>query len=370
MSQPAIVEEFLELVRLNVNSRRERFIADVVAAKLRALGLTVEEDNTGGKIGGDVGSLIGRLPGDPAKPSLMFSAHLDRVENHGQIQPRIEDGIIQSDGTSILGADDVSGICAILEALRRVRSENIPHGEIEVVLSVAEEVGLLGARYLDYSKIKSKMAFVIDSGGPVGTVVNQAPTQYTITVNITGWSAHAGIEPEKGLSAIRVGAVALSRLQEGRLSPRTTSNFGVFTAGKATNIVCGQAEIKGEARSIDQAELSAYIEEVKSVFAQTAQEFGAEITVETNLEYQTFTVDPGEEIIALAGRALKNLGLEMRVVGSGGGMDGNFFNQNGLKAVGLAPGYTGVHTPQEKQPIADLIKCGQWVTEIIRESAK
>ena len=369
MSQPAIIEEFLELVQLNVNSRNERLIADVVAAKLKALGLTVEEDATGETIGGNAGNLIARLPGDPAISPLMFSAHLDRVKNHGRIKPIIDGDLIKSDGTSILAADDVSGLCAILDGLRRVRDENIPHGEIEVVFSVAEEVGLLGARYLDYSKIKSKMSYVIDSGGPLGTVVNQAPTQYTFLIKITGKSAHAGIEPEKGLSAIRVGATALTRLREGRLSPRTTSNFGLFNAGTATNIVCQYAEIRGEARSTDQKELADYLQEVQNVFRHVGQEFGAEVEVEVTLEYQTFTVPENDEVITLAGRALKNLGLELKVIGTGGGMDGNFFNQHGLKAVGLAPGYVGVHTPDEQQSVSDLIKCGQLVTEIIRESA-
>lgn len=372
MSQPAIVEEFLELVRLPAGIRRERLVAQAVTAKLKALGFSVEEDETGSKIGGEAGNLIARLEGDPGKPALLFSAHLDRVENHGHIQPRVSDDgrSIRSDGTSILAADDVSGICAILDGVRRVQAEGLTRGTIEVVLSVAEEAGLLGARHLDYSKIRSRMAYVIDTFGPVGTVVNQAPTQYTIKITVRGKSAHAGMEPEKGLNAIKVAAVALARLPEGRLSPRTTSNFGLFNAGQATNIVCRLAEIEGEARSTDPEELAGYLDEVDQVFQRTALEFGADISVERCLEYETFRVDETEEVIRLAGRAMKNLGLNMRIVASGGGSDGNYFNRNGLKAVGLSPGYLRVHTPEEEQPVDQLIKCGELVAEIIREAAR
>lgn len=371
MVLPAVVEEFLELVRLPAGVRRERIMADALSAKLKALGFAVEEDQTGAAIGGEAGNLIARLEGDPSKPSLLFSAHLDRVENHGRIQPRITaDGLsIRSDGTSILAADDVSGICAILDGVRRVQADGLAHGPLEVVLSVAEEVGLLGARHLDYSRIQSKMAYVIDVSGPVGTLVNQAPTQYTLIITVKGKSAHAGMEPEKGLNAIRVAAVALSRLPEGRLSARTTSNFGIFTAGRATNIVCDLAEIRGEARSSSPGELAEYLNQVDRVFQETALEFGAEVTVKRNLEYETYQVAADAEVIQLAGRAMKKLGLTMEIVASGGGSDGNYFNRNGLKAVGLSPGYRKVHTYEEEQPIDQLIKCGELVAEIIREAA-
>ena len=365
---PAIVEEFLELVKVGAGSRQEREIFDVVAAKLRAMGFEVEEDGAAEKIGGNAGNLIAVLKGNAAIPSILFSAHLDRVDNHRHIQPRIEDGLIKSDGTSILAADDVSGICAILDGIRRARAEGIDHGDLEIVFSVAEEVGLLGARHLDYSRINSKMAYVIDTGGPLGTVVNQCPTQAIMQVTVEGRSAHAGMEPEKGLNAITVAAQAISRLRQGRLSPQSTSNIGIINGGKATNIVCDLVEIKAEARSTIDQELNSYLSEFERVFQETARELGARAIIQSHLEYLTFKVDEAEEVIRLAGRAMKNLGLEMRVTAGGGGMDGNHFNQHGIKAVGLSPGYLAVHTPQETQPVADLVKCGQLVFEIIRES--
>ncbi|MDR2725121.1 MAG: M20/M25/M40 family metallo-hydrolase [Candidatus Adiutrix sp.] len=372
MPAAPIIEDFLDLVRLNVNSLKERAIADDLRARLTALGLDVEEDDVGGRLGGEAGNLIARLPGEAGRPVIMFSAHMDRVENHGRIRPVVDEarGIITSDGTSILAADDVTGLAAILDGLRRVRAAGRPHGEVEVVFSAAEEIGLLGARHLDFSRLKARTAYVLDCGGDLGLIVNQAPTQYSFLITVHGRSAHAGIAPETGLSAIRVAATALTRLPEGRLSPVSTSNFGVIQAGQATNIVCERCEIKGEARSTDQAELKAYLEKVKLVFEETAREFGAEAQMETSLEYLTFRVEEDHPAIDLARRAMKNLGLTARVTGTGGGMDGNHFNQHGLTAVGLAPGFSQAHTPREEQSIAQLIDCGRLVAEIIWEAAE
>lgn len=372
MNYPRIVEEFIELAELEVHVRRERAIADVVTAKLKALGFKVEEDKAGEIIGGNTGNLIATLPGSLPAPPIMFSAHLDRVENHGSIRPQVflEEDVIRSDGTSILAADDLSGICAILEGVRQIQEEKAAHGDIEVIFSVAEEVGLLGARNLDYSRIKSQMAYVIDTGGPLGTIINQAPTQYTFIIKVHGRSAHAGMEPEKGLSAIRVAATALTRLREGRLSPSSTANYGIIRAGKATNIVCDYAEIHGECRSTDPREVSGYIEEMKQILSVVAAEFQTSIETELNLEYNCFKVEHDEPVVRIAVEAMRNIGLEADIHPGGGGLDGNFFNENGIKTIGISPGYVGVHTSKEEQPISQLLKCAKLVAEIIKEAAK
>ena len=371
MPHPPIIEDFLDLVKLSANSLKERAIADELRARLTALGLSVEEDDAGARIGGEAGNLIARLPGEPGRPVILFSAHMDRVKNHGHIRPIVDEarGLITSDATSILGADDVAGLAAILDGIRRVRAAGRPHGEVEVVLSVAEEIGLQGTRHLDYSRLKAKAAFVLDCGGGLGLIVNQAPTQYRFLITVHGRSAHAGIAPEDGLSAIRMAATALTRIPEGRLSPASTSNFGMIQAGQATNIVCELCEIKGEARSTDPGELEAYIEKVRRVFEETAQEMGGGAEMEAALEYKTFRIPEDHPAIGLAKRAMNNLGLAARVSPSGGGMDANHFNQHGLTAVGLAPGFDHAHTTREEQSMAQLVDSGRLVAEIIWTAA-
>jgi tripeptide aminopeptidase len=369
---PDIVEDFLELVRIPTHSYKERAIADVLTQKLLALGCEVTEDQAGAAIGGDTGNLIARWPGNPDITPLMFSAHMDRVSNPGQINPQVleSEDKITSDGQTILAADDVSGLVAILDGLRRVNAERTERGDVEIVFSVAEEVGLKGAHNLDTSRLKAKMAYVLDSSGNLGDLVNRAPTQVTLTINIKGKSSHAGMAPEEGVNAIRVGAVALSRLREGRLSPETTSNFGIIHGGKATNIVCDYLEIKGEARSHVEGDLQAYIEEVKEVFQKTSQEFKAQTNISLHREYSAFHVKEDEPVIAIASKAIEGLGAKTRVRSSGGGMDGNIFNENGIKAVGLSTGYANVHTEKEEQSISQLILCGRLVAELIKSAPK
>ncbi len=368
MSQPLIVTEFLELVRVSAAPKEERAIFELVAQKLQALGLSVMEDAAGHNIGGEAGNLIARLPGAPELPAILFSAHLDRVANHGKIQPQIEGDLIKSDGTSILGADDVAGICAILDGLRRIKAAGRPHGDVEIVFSVAEEIGLLGARHLDYSQFKAKVAYALDTSGPLETVVNEGPSQYTITVKIYGQSAHAGIEPEKGRSAIRAAALALAELPEGRLSAVTTSNFGSFHAGSVTNIVCDYAELKGEVRSRSLAELNDYLALVKEVFERNASNLGVRVELDFELEYQYFKVEETAKAALIAKRALKNMGLEANFQPTGGGTDGHVFNQNGLATLLLSPGFLAAHTPQETQSIAQLVAAGELVAELMYET--
>jgi tripeptide aminopeptidase len=370
MAYPGVVEEFLELVKIPTHSFNERAIADVLKNKLLALGCQVKEDQAGTAIGGNAGNLVARWPGLPDREPILFSAHMDRVANPGQIHPIVNEAEdrITSDGQTILAADDVSGLVAILDGLRRVAASGVDHGEVEIVFSVAEEVGLKGAKSLDISQLKAKKGYVLDSSGSVGVLVNRAPTQKTLTIHIYGLSSHAGMAPEKGINAIKVGAEALSLLKEGRISPVTTSNFGLIQGGKATNIVCDYLKILGEARSHEASELAAYLKEVDEVFHQTVKKYGARLEMETQLEYSSFYVHEDDPVIVQAAQVLTNLGRQVKTITGGGGMDGNIFNEKGITTVGLSTGYDHVHTEKEEQSISQLIICGQTVAELIKNA--
>jgi tripeptide aminopeptidase len=342
-------------------------------AKFQALDLPmiVDEDQVGSIIGGDTGNIYYRFLGQKDIEPIMFSAHLDRVPNPGKITPIVkenEDRVV-SDGTTILVADDGSGLAAILDGLRRIKAEGHPYGDIELVITVAEEVGLVGSKNFDYSKVKSKIGYVLDCSGQVGTIVNQAPTQKTSLITIHGRSSHAGMAPEMGINAIRVAAVAIASIPEGRLSPITTSNFGVIHGGKATNIVCDLVEIKAEARSHDQGELEIYIAKVNDAFKKATEEAGATVSLDWTQEYSSFNIKESDKSVFLASQALKNLGVTPEIVRGGGGLDANHFNLNGIRSVGVATGYKNVHTENEEQPISELILCGQVVAEIIKTVA-
>lgn len=227
MDQKRIIDEFKELVSIEVHSRDERAIADVLKEKLMALGLTVTEDKAGEVLGGNAGNLYARLPGNTDGEPILFSAHMDRVGNHGHIVPIVQEaeGKIVSDGTSILAGDDIGGVTAILAMLREVKEKQIPHGLIEVAFSVCEETGVEGSRQYDFSQFRSKSAFVYDASGKAGSIVLAAPSKGRVTIRVHGVTAHAGNEPEKGLNALKVAADLIMHLPDGRLSPVSTANF-------------------------------------------------------------------------------------------------------------------------------------------------
>ena len=250
INRERILTEFFELVRTDSPTKSERFIANMLKNRLQDLGMSVTEDNAGEVIGGDCGNVLAYLKGTlPMAPIVLFSAHMDTVQPCLNIEPVLNDGLITSAGPTILGADDKSGIVPILEALRTVQEQAIPHGDIQVIFSVAEEGGLNGSKNIDKTQLKADFGFVLDSGGKPGEIILEAPGQDRINVTINGKAAHAGVEPENGISAIVVAAQAISRLQTGRIDDETTSNIGTIQGGRATNIVADRVEVTCETRS-------------------------------------------------------------------------------------------------------------------------
>lgn len=290
MDQKRIIDEFKELVSIEVHSRDERSIADVLKEKLTALGLTVTEDKAGEVLGGNTGNLYAQLPGSADGEPVLFSAHMDRVGNHGHIVPLVkeEEGKIVSDGTSILAGDDIGGVAAILAMLREVKEKQIPHGLIEVAFSVCEETGVEGSRQYDFSQFRSKSAFVYDASGKAGTIVLAAPSKGRVTIRVHGVTAHAGNEPEKGLNALKVAADLIMQLPDGRLSPVSTANFSIIEAGSATNVVCDLVTITGEQRSRDAKEYQQISADIQAAADRISEKYHTKIEVELHTLYHAF----------------------------------------------------------------------------------
>ncbi len=372
MTTNPMLEEFLELVQIPVQSRDERAICEVLKKKLSEIGLEVRENNLAEGLGSNTGNIVARLKGDADVPAVLFSSHMDRVKNPGKITPVIheDEKLITSDGSSILAADDVSGLCAVLEALRRIVRDKTPHGDIEVAFSVCEEIGVQGAKHYNFSDFKAKQAYVMDCPGRIGKIVNQAPTKCKIVATVKGIKAHAGNEPEKGLSAIKVAATALAEMPEGRISPLVTSNFGVIQGGTGTNVVCDKCVITGEARGFDEAVLTEYLEVVKDVFARTAKRFNTEIDVNINLLYHTFEVAEDSPVVKTLKEALKTEGIEGFCTRGGGGSDGNHFNYNGIPTVVMALGYSKNHTNAEQIYYEDMFTCARVLQAVVTQIYK
>lgn len=368
VNRERILNEFLELVRIASPSLAEREIAEVLKVKLNAIGLKVVEDNAGHSIGGNCGNLIATLPSTmPQAPVLMLSAHMDNVEPCHGVNPIVSDGIIRSSGNTVLGGDDKAGLASILEALRFVKEKNIPHGEIQVVFSIAEEGGS-GAKHIDRSLIHANLGYVFDSSGSPGKIINKAPGENSLVFKVFGRSAHAGIEPEKGLNAVILAAKALSQIPDGRINEITTANIGKINGGLATNIVPETVEIHGEARSHNLTELQAISGKIKVIFERTVDEQGGKSQVTVQNVYNPYELTMDMPVISIAQAAMRKLGCEPVIKATGGGSDANYFNSYGIPCAVLGIGTQKIHTTEEYIKVEDLYKTAELAIELIRHT--
>lgn len=366
-----LVETFLELVQIDSETKHEQLIAPVLMDQLTALGFTVEQDDAHTRNGHGAGNIIATLKGTLDVEPIYFTSHMDTVVPGKGIKPSIrEDGYIVSDGTTILGADDKAGLAALLEMAKRLKEQQIAHGDIEFIITAGEESGLAGAKELDASKIKAKYGFAVDSDGKVGGIVTAAPYQAKISAKILGKTAHAGVAPEKGISAITVASKCIAQMKLGRLDEETTANIGRFEGGQATNIVCDEVKILAEARSIDQAKLDAQTKHMKETFEQVAASMGARAEVEVTLMYPGFRVTEKDRVVQVAMAAARAIGRTPQLGISGGGSDANVIAGFGIPTVNLSVGYEDIHTTNEKIPVEELEKLADLLVEIVKESAK
>ncbi|KQO17470.1 M20/M25/M40 family metallo-hydrolase [Paenibacillus sp. Leaf72] len=373
INEQRLVDEFVQLVKIDSETKHEQLISVELKKKFGELGLSLEEDDAAAKTGHGAGNLFAYLEASGVEnaPTIFFTSHMDTVTPGVGIKPQIDaDGYIRSDGTTILGADDKAGLAAMFEAIRVLKEQSIPHGPIQFVITVGEESGLLGARALDASKLKAKFGYALDSNGSVGEIAVAAPTQARVTIEFHGKSAHAGVNPEAGISAIQVAGKAIARMPLGRIDKETTANIGSFEGGGATNIVVDYVKLNAEARSIVQHKLDAQLDAMREAVESAAAEFGAKGVFSSEVIYPSYSYDESDAVVQLAQTAIKAIGLTPKTFHSGGGSDANVFNGLGVPTVNLAVGYEHIHTTQEQIKVADLVKTTELVVEIMKQAAK
>ncbi len=370
VNEKRVVDELIELVQIDSETKNEANIAKVLKEKFTALGLDVREDDSAEKTGHGAGNLICTLKGNkPGADPIYFTSHMDTVVPGNRIKPIIEDGYIKSDGTTILGADDKAGLAAMLEAVKIIKEQKITHGDIQFIITVGEEAGLVGAKALDRRFIKAKYGYALDSDGLVGDIITAAPTQAKIHVTVHGKTAHAGVEPEKGVSAITIASKAIANMPLGRIDEETTANIGKFEGGTQTNIVCDLVHIEAEARSLVREKMDAQVAKMKKAFQEAAQQMGGSIQFKSEVMYPNYKFDESERVVQIAKQAVQSIGRTPRLLQSGGGSDANVIAGYGIPTVNLAVGYENIHTTNEKMPIKELVKTAELVVAIIQTAA-
>ena len=368
-----IQETFFKLVQIDSETGHEETIQPILKEIFTDLGMHVVEDQAAQHDGLGANNLICTLPathGYEQKDKIYFTCHMDTVAPGLNIQPQLkDDGYIYSDGTTILGADDKAGLAALIESIKHIQAENTPHGQIQLVITVGEESGLLGARHLDDSLLDADYGYAIDANAPVGTTVIGAPTQLQVEALIHGRTAHAST-PGEGISAINIAAKAVSRMTLGQVDEETTANIGRFMGGTATNVVADNVTIQAEARSHNYEKVYAQAEHMKTVFETVAEEAGGTADVQITESYKGFNVAENAPVVTLASQSASALGLDHPCIISGGGSDASIINHFGIPSVILGVGYEHIHTTSERIALTSLVKLTEHVTTIIKIAAR
>lgn len=376
INRQRICDEFMRQASIDSPSFKEAAIAKYLEKRFKELGADIEFDDAGEKIGSNTGNLIARFPGTKTGEPLLLSVHMDTVTPADNVEPVLKDGIFTSAGETILGGDDKSGIVEIIEAIEVLHEQKTPYVALEIVVSICEEQGLLGAKQLDFSKLKAKRGVAMDTTG-VDIVINRAPAANRFKIDIFGHEAHAGVCPEQGISAIQIASRAIARMPLGRIDEETTANFGTIHGGLASNIIPKQVSLRGEVRShnIDklrkQTELIISIveEEVDKATIQVGDETKrASMSLELKEDFTPMQVAEDAHILQIiheAGAALKR---PQEVRAAGGGSDANIFNGNGIETVIVATGMSKVHTVNEQIAVDDMVKASELLVEIIRRA--
>ncbi len=367
INENRLVKTFIEMVEINSESFEEKEMMEYVEKKLKKLGMRVDFDNAGEIVGSNATNIYGYYEGNNELSPIVLSAHMDTVKPGNNVKVVIDGDVIKTDGTTVLGGDDKSGIAIALECLETIVENNLDSRPVEVVFTICEEVGLLGGKHVDYSKISAKNAIVFDSGGEIGLITVQAPGQYKITGSFKGVPAHAGIEPEKGINAIQVAAHAIENMPLLRIDSETTANVGFFNAGVATNIVTPEAVVICEARSTNASKLDAQVKAMVKSMEDAASKYNTTVDVETVKAYDPYVISSDEKIVADFSKAFELCGVDAKLVPSGGGSDSNSFNKNGITSIVTSTGMSKVHTTDEFIKKSDMILCAKALLAYLHE---
>ena len=363
---------FTGLVSVPCPSLDEKEEAALLVQKLQDLGMDPRVDYANTKCGGTTGNVWGFLKGNvPGAVRLFFEAHMDSVAPATGTKVIEKDGVLHSDGTTTLGGDDKSGIAAVLEALQCVIESNLPHGDVQVCFTIAEETGSYGVRYMDKTMIRADAGYCMDCGGHPGAIYNASPKAINVKLKVRGKSAHAGLEPEKGINAVMLAAEALHALPAfGRLDEETTLSVDLISGGLASNIVPEFCELVIDMRCPDEEKLEKLKNETIALFRNTVEAGGGTLEVELKDVAPGVNLSPEHATVQLAATAAEKLGFPVSTGFTGGCSDANFLCGMGLPSVLLATGMDKIHTTEERLALEDLNNAARWVLGIIAEAAE
>ena len=375
MSRDRLRDEFLELVRISSVSKREGNVAKRLTTILEGMGATVQVDDAGDKVGSDTGNLLARFPGTASDVApFLLCGHMDTVPPADHVRPVVDGDVIRTDGTTVLGGDDKSGIVAILEAVRLLHERRIPHGPVDVLFTICEEMGLLGAKHFDVGRLRARTGLVLDCDG-VHELITRAPAANRMQFTVHGLEAHAGLAPEQGISAVRVAAEAIAAMRLGRVDAATTANVGRIEGGLASNIIPNRVVLRAETRSLTLEGLQTQTRHMLDCFELAASRHSVTVAgkttaarVEARVErdYEPLSIADDTRIVRLVRGAAERLIKPFKTRATGAASDANVFSGRGVEVANLGCGMRQIHTVNEWVDVNDMVATTELLVETVR----
>ncbi len=361
-----LLDFFLQLIRIDSTSLHERAMADFLIGQFKRYNIDVIEDQAGKKIGGNAGNLIVRLDADSKRSApLALLAHLDTVRSTAGVRPVIENGVIRSDGSTILGADNRSGVALILYVISEIIEKKLKHRSLEIVFTVAEELGMLGALALDFGQLSAKEGYVFDCSARPGSYVAESPTAFDFRVDCRGRASHSAVAPEKGINAISMALEIMNQFPVGRVNSQTVANIGTIHGGSADNVVPDQVRFTGEFRSFGPSEIERMKTSLTTSCRSVSQKYGGHCEVVFSLSFEGYKFEPHMPVIQRLHRAMQELQLVPNPMVYSGGSDVNVLNANGIQAVNVGIGASNPHSNEERIGLADMVKGAELLLRLI-----
>lgn len=373
MNKERLLNTFLDLVKIYSPSRNEINVMKYITEKLEKLSVKYILHDYSAEYGGNTPVIIAKLEkncDDTNLKAISLSAHMDVVEPSKDLDVYVEDGLVKTRTETTLGGDDKGGVAIILETFESLVENNLPHNDVFAVITPSEEVGLLGAKSIKWEEIPdeftpAKDMLVLDNGGGADLVAVEGPCMYKINVHYEGASAHAGIEPEKGRSAILAMSNAIAKMRIGRLNDYTTSNIGSIISEFPTNVVPKDCKIRMEVRCLNEDEAKENVDNYVDIFEKTAKEFEVKCNIDIEYDYPPLKQIDGNVLLNRVLDAYNKVGVVAKPIKIGGGCDGNIYLKNGFNSVILGVGMYKIHTIEEYLVISDMEKTAEAVLEFI-----
>jgi tripeptide aminopeptidase len=345
MKKSELLELFVNMCRIDSPSGEEKSVSDYIIRHLVRHKIRANRDA--------YGNVIARVAGE-GKP-LVISAHLDTVEPGRGVKPIVRNGVVRSDGRTILGADDKAGLAAAIAVAEEAVGRGWRIRPLELVFTRQEETDLGGVYHLNWSRIQAREGLILDGAGDPGRITIASPYIYNVDIRVTGRAAHAGVEPHKGINALAMAADAIHALKLGRIDRQTTANIGTLTAGSASNSIPAEAMMRAETRSHSQKSALAQVDVMKRAFKRAVRRRrGAKLFFKSTLACRGYRYDKNDPLIKKLKAAMTAHGWRVAWEESCGASDANVWAEKRIKALDISVGYRDAHTTREWIKVDDI----------------